>query len=85
MDVNLDLEDFTVQGLSSQGFLLDTIWRMGIPEQFRGAIWTFVIPDNLEITEELYFLNLKNATGPENEMQSRLRRQNSNSSEFFYP
>ena len=57
--INVDLDTFTSQKFTNQGYFLDTVWRMGIPDQFRGALWAFTIPDNFAVTEELYRHNLE--------------------------
>ncbi len=41
--------------LSSKGFLLDTIWRMGIPPRFRKKVWPFTIKNSLEVIIQLLY------------------------------
>jgi hypothetical protein len=39
---------------NSKGFLLEQLWRRGIPSKFRQKLWPFVIQNKLELTKKLY-------------------------------
>ena len=60
---------------SSKGYLLEDLWRRGIPNKFRRKLWPFAIQNKLEISKQLYRMNLKEGMGIVSSLNRQQRTQ----------
>ena len=60
---------------NSKGYLLDLLWRKGIPPKFRSKLWPFAIQNKLEISKKLYRINLKEGLHIVTSIQKKIRQQ----------